>query len=634
MIQKFYRSIREWIPKHLTVYGRICAAKSYIASKSWYLASVIPPQPKAISKIKAVLWNFVQNNNCLEEDATNNHYLSRWSSNTLRQTLQNGGLNAQQFDFQLAALHSKWIVQLIDPSTKASWKALPYSNLMENGLDNSLFIADKSVLTLKSIPSRWKSYLTGWFAPGLSVAEPPMDFECLLNESLWFNRFIRKENGQSFGHYLTHQKTVSNGGPFFISDIVKKFAPGGACIKLTFLNEPELRAKYDANTAKVLVSLIECIPLHWRAVIYTKVREPFLPHDWIVERKYVLRSATRPPEFIYRIAQCLSGKVTAAKYTIDPSNLLVSRILPDTHTTLSKAHIVKASVTYALSTRSFATFEQQSTLNDASLYYNGSYADQKLLLCRISWFTNDKPIIPFHNFSIRDRYRSINDNNNVVIASIARWCSRLSSPNIDWPAHFKYLNDPLLHNRTKELLYKIYTRACMTGLRVEKFGHPNSCTYCDAPEDELHLFIECGHIQPIWSWLQEKFSMLYANHNIQTWDLTALLFGYNIHISTHEIAPWKLLHAETLRAIWLARNENIFRSRMVTFNETVAVIKCRVLQSIQVFYHNLRTSYTKNKRRRMTRFLHLWTQTVPMCRLNDKGYLALSPLFDDNAAII
>jgi hypothetical protein len=62
---------------------------------------------------------------------------------------------------------------------------------MEIGLGSSLFIADNSVPTLKSIPSRWKSYLTGWLAPGFSVAESPLDFDCILNESLWFNRFIK-----------------------------------------------------------------------------------------------------------------------------------------------------------------------------------------------------------------------------------------------------------------------------------------------------------------------------------------------------------------------------------------------------------------------------------------------------------
>jgi hypothetical protein len=94
--------------------------------------------------------------------------------------------------------------------------------------------------------------LTGWFAPGISAAEPPLDFVCILNESLWFNRFIRKENGQSFGHYLTHRKTISNGGPFFILDVVKK-SPLGYNTKLTSLDEAEnackVRCQYGQKTA-------------------------------------------------------------------------------------------------------------------------------------------------------------------------------------------------------------------------------------------------------------------------------------------------------------------------------------------------------------------------------------------------
>jgi hypothetical protein len=171
-------------------------------------------------------------------------------------------------------------------------------------------------------------------------------------------------------------------------------------------------------------------------------------------------------------------------------------------------------------------------------------------LSRLSWFTNDKPIIPFHRFSIRERYQSINDSSNVAIASNAKWNIRLSSPNLDWPSHFKYLNDPLLHNKTKELLYKIYTCACMTGLRVQHFGHPSTCTYCDETEDEIHLFIECNHVQRVRSWFKGMLSLLYPSIDIQNLDRSALLFGYYPCISPYEIGQWKLLHAETLRAIW------------------------------------------------------------------------------------
>jgi hypothetical protein len=256
--------------------------------------------------------------------------------------------------------------------------------------------------------------LTGWFASGFSVAEPPLDFDCILIESLWFNRFNKKETGQSFGRYLTHQKAISNGSPFSISDVVKK-SPPNYNTKLTFLDEAKMRAKYDANMSKVLLSIIECIPLHWRAAIHSKVREPFLPNEWIVEKKYVLR--TRPLDFICHIAQCLSHKVSAIKFTINSKSAMISRIHSESLITLSKAHIVKASDTNALSRRpsSIIGLPTHSNLDNDALFYNGLYADQKSLLSRLSWLTNNKSIIPFHQFSIQERYRSVNDSSNVAI---------------------------------------------------------------------------------------------------------------------------------------------------------------------------------------------------------------------------
>jgi hypothetical protein len=46
----------------------------------------------------------------------------------------------------------------------------------------------------------------------------------------------------------------------------------------------------------------------------------------------------------------------------------------------------------------------------------------------------------------------------------------------------------------------------------------------------------------------------------------------------------------------------------------IALIKCRVLHSVQAYYYNLRNAYSvKNKRRIIKRFPHLWTQKVPLC---------------------
>lgn len=168
----------------------------------------------------------------------------------MRQTKLDGGLNAQQYEYQLAAIHCKWIFSLLNPSSHASWKSLALSGLLQTGLGSSIFISDKSVLSLKSIPFRWKSYLEAWFMEGLVVNPPPIDFDCLLNEPLWFNRFIKKDNGSSFGHYLIHEKTISNNGPLFIANVVVKSAYSS---HLCFMDRVSLRAKYDAAIAKVLV---------------------------------------------------------------------------------------------------------------------------------------------------------------------------------------------------------------------------------------------------------------------------------------------------------------------------------------------------------------------------------------------
>ena len=452
MLQKFYKSIKQWIPKHLSVFGRISAAKSYIASKSWYLASVVPPKSKFVAKINSLLWNFIQNDSCLNEEASTNRYFSRWSSQTLRQSKPDGGLNAQQYGFQLAAIHCKWVYTLLNPTFIASWKALAFSSLLETGVGSSIFIAHKSILTLKSIPPRWKLYLEAWFAEGLIVNPPPMDFECLLNEPLWFNRFITKENGSSFGHYLTHDKIISNNGPRFIADVVAKSTYSS---ELHFMNRDSLRAKYDAATAKILAELIDCIPTPWRVIVRRKTREKFIENEWIVQRKAVHNF--QRPSHVYRIIECLPGKLRVVQYNINPINLEIMQTASSDELqplTLSKAHVVKAVVMELTKHKKSANL----------LIYNGSYQDGSLMLSRIQWTTRTSTV-QFPAFSINMRYRSILETNCMEVTSKAKW-EMIFATDLDWPAIYKYLHDPILHNRTKEFLYKIYTRACMVGTRV------------------------------------------------------------------------------------------------------------------------------------------------------------------------
>lgn len=62
LLSKVHKSILQWILKKLTLLQRVTAAKSYIASKTWYAFPSIPPQARVLARLSAILWSFVQNN--------------------------------------------------------------------------------------------------------------------------------------------------------------------------------------------------------------------------------------------------------------------------------------------------------------------------------------------------------------------------------------------------------------------------------------------------------------------------------------------------------------------------------------------------------------------------------------------
>jgi hypothetical protein len=117
-----------------------------------------------------------------------------------------GGLNVQDYESQLVATLSKWIFKLIDPRHVASWKALPFHFLEMQfpGTGLSIFLVKPIIVEgLGKTTNRWVSFLIAWLRSGLIVAEPPKDYHCILNESLWFNRHAlldpdRNSRGRSF----------------------------------------------------------------------------------------------------------------------------------------------------------------------------------------------------------------------------------------------------------------------------------------------------------------------------------------------------------------------------------------------------------------------------------------------------
>jgi hypothetical protein len=65
----------------------------------------------------------------------------------------------------------------------------------------------------------------------------------------------------------------------------------------------------------------------------------------------------------------------------------------------------------------------------------------------------------------------------------------------------KYVHDPILNNKTKEKPYKIHTRAFPVA-RKFKNNNETGCAFCGTLEDELHCFVKCIRVLPVWEWIK------------------------------------------------------------------------------------------------------------------------------------
>jgi hypothetical protein len=165
MISKLAESMKHWSCQRLSIFGRIHAARNYIGSKTWYLATVIPPKSKCLKRLSAMIWKFLFNNKNLDIQDPSNRYYAPWPKTVLIQPSLAGGLHAQDFESQLCATLAKWIFKLVDPRHLASWKSFPFHFFDElfPGQGCSIFIADPIIVrSFGADPDRWPAYVRAW----------------------------------------------------------------------------------------------------------------------------------------------------------------------------------------------------------------------------------------------------------------------------------------------------------------------------------------------------------------------------------------------------------------------------------------------------------------------------------------
>jgi hypothetical protein len=153
---------------------------------------------------------------------------------------------------------------------------------MVRGLGDSIFLVDPSILNQKyAFPSRLQAYLTAWFASGLIVIAPPDDFECILNEPIWFNRFLYLSSDTKRGRFQGEslEDQLIRRGFTHLTHFLSPSSSADAASS-PWLTLEEARFQTGSNAlGNAIYTLIELIPNEWSKIVRLKLREPFRLDD-------------------------------------------------------------------------------------------------------------------------------------------------------------------------------------------------------------------------------------------------------------------------------------------------------------------------------------------------------------------
>jgi hypothetical protein len=185
-----------------------------------------------------------------------------------------------------------------------------------------------------------------------------------------------------------------------------------------------------------------------------------------------------------------------------------------------------------------------------------------------------------------------------------------------WKSMLKYLHDPILENKTKEIRFTIYSQVLPVGTNVEKFGYATTCFFCQQTEDEIHLFVTCPRISDLWIWLYNSVLCHYPtliNNQRSPWEK---LTGFNKKMPSSTLQVWKLIHAEAFRSIWASRWKKGFENADTHFLEFK--LKAKPVAQIEyklAIHANLLQSRPK-KARALEHFKRVWTQKIQIASIS------------------
>jgi hypothetical protein len=124
--------------------------------------------------------------------------------------------------------------------------------------------------------------LQAWLQSGLQIAPPPKDYRCILNEPIWFSRFLIAEERKKHGRFFNTdiECKLLNLGISHLFDLMSLDQSGtGFRWMSPFEAEVKTRSKV---LGKAITKIIAMIPIHWNHIVYNEIQEPFYIGEWFV----------------------------------------------------------------------------------------------------------------------------------------------------------------------------------------------------------------------------------------------------------------------------------------------------------------------------------------------------------------
>ena len=257
---KYLKNINDiiniWKQPKLSLKGKRIIINQLILSKIWFLAQVIPVPQKVITDLEGLVLDFLWGGR-----------QTRVRKQVLYLPIKQGGLGLIDITTKIQSLHLRWVGKLLDNTLKGPWKILMIYQL------NKLRKATQGASVFRTfveqpagVPKFYINLLKSWKTFTNNQRDKPNTLEQILNEPIFYNRFINNEC-----KYLKPTKW-SKDKITIIADVCLVHAPG-------FLSMEQIQdITQHQITQQQYNKIIMSIPDDWRALIMRETQ--LTPHQY------------------------------------------------------------------------------------------------------------------------------------------------------------------------------------------------------------------------------------------------------------------------------------------------------------------------------------------------------------------